>query len=119
MIIYSALLLFLRGIFSGLCGTPIQTASVIGIAKPDISRTNAIFNAGRQISISLGVALSSLLIGYGFKLNNLHPMQSITATMAYTIFHYAFFMIPIVALIGIIITLTIDNRYALAQLTKN
>lgn len=117
MIILGAVILFLRGIFSGLCGTPIQTASVIGMKRNDISCANTIFNAGRQVSISFGVALSSLLISYGFRANNFHISQSIMPIMTYPIFHYAFYMIPVVALIGILVTMTIDDRQIVANLT--
>lgn len=116
MMKWGLLILFLRGIFSGLCGTPIQTISVLDFAKKDLGQINTIFNASRQVSISLGVAISSLLIAYGFKANEMHPDQAITTAMAYPIFHYGFFLLPIVALIGIIVALTIDNQRILAIL---
>lgn len=105
-------ILFIRGIFSGLCGTPIQTASIIGFKKNEVSRASAIFNAGRQVSISLGVALSSMLIAYGFKSNGVDFIQPIKETGG-SVFYYAFAMIPLISIMGIIITLTIDNENVL------
>lgn len=62
-LIFALSLFFMRGIFSGLCGVPIQTLSIIDFDKADMGQINSIFNACRQIAISLGVALSSLLVG--------------------------------------------------------
>lgn len=110
MIFFGCTLLFMRGIFSGLCGTPIQTTSIIGFDKADVSRASAIFNAGRQVSISLGIALSSLLISYGFKSNGIaltHPIISSASRMA---FNDAFMCTSLIALLGIVITMCVDNK---------
>lgn len=107
--ILAMIILFMRGIFSGLCGVPIQASSVIDIDKKDVNKANAIFNIGRQISISLGIALSSLLISYGYKIN---------AHTTYQTFHYAFIMIPIVGLLGIITALMMDNCKILNKTKK-
>lgn len=118
MIFMGASILFVRGLFSGLCGTPIQTASIIGFAKNDVSRASAVFNAGRQISISLGIALSSLLIAYGFRSHGLditHPVSHPSKA----VFYYAFMMIPFVSLLGILVTMTIDNKKILARIARN
>ncbi len=118
MIFIGAFILFLRGIFSGLCGTPIQAMSLIGFNKNDVGRASAIFNAGRQISISLGVALSSLCIAYGFKLHGISMFQNI-ARVSHNVFYYAFIMIPLVAMIGIIITLFVNNKEVLFIVSRN
>lgn len=112
MILTGVIILFCRGIFSGLCGTPIQTASVIGFAKKDVGRANAIFNAGRQISISFGVALSSLLIAYGFKAHGTNIAHTDQVVML-NVFYYAFAMIPFISLMGIIFTLFVNDREVL------
>ncbi len=107
--LYGCILLFIRGIFSGLCGTPIQTISVIGFQKEDVSRVSALFNVGRQVSISLGVALSSLFIGYGFNLHNLHLNQT-TYKVGSSPFYYAFTLIFIIALIGLTFCSKLNSR---------
>ena len=70
---------------------------------------SALFNVGRQVSISLGVALSSLFIGYGFNLHNLYLNQT-----AYKVgsspFYYAFTLIFIVALIGMTFCSKLNSR---------
>ena len=95
--------------FSGLCGTPIQTTSIIDFKKEDVGRASAVFNAGRQISISFGIALTSLLITYGFKLNGLDVLQQ-TSQPGKAVFYYAFMLIPLVSFLGILITAQINNK---------
>lgn len=118
MISFGVTILFIRGIFSGLCGTPIQTASIIGFEKEDVSRASAIFNAGRQTSISLGIALSSLLITYGFNSNGLNVTHPII-NPSKAVFYYAFMLIPFVSLLGIFITLKVNNKKILALISQN
>lgn len=84
-------LFFLRGIFSGLCGVPIQTLSVIDFEKEAMGQVNSIFNACRQVAISLGVAVSSLLVALAGN---------------YTLGFFALFFI---ALAGVAITQTIKQ----------
>ncbi len=117
MIVLGAILLFLRGIFSGLCGTPIQASSIIGFSKNELSDINMLFNAGRQISISLGVALSSLLISYGFRVNHIISPSTATA-IGSPVFLYAFTAIPIILFIGIIVAAKIDNQKVLEIIAK-
>lgn len=117
MILIGCFILLIRGVFSGLCGTPIQTASIIGFKKEDIGRASAIFNAGRQIAISLGIALTSLLITYGFKLNGLDVLQE-TAQPGRAVFYYAFMLVPIVSFLGILMTAQINNKKIISLTTK-
>lgn len=118
MLVAGAIIFFMRGIFSGMCGPPIQTMSVVGFDKDELSRTSAIFNAGRQVSITLGIALSSLLISYGYKANKISPTLSINPILAHNIFQYAFFMIPLVAFIGILVAMTINTHSVRTQLAQ-
>jgi len=104
MIWVALILFFLRGIFSGLCGTPIQTLSVISFEKEQIGAVNTIFNACRQVSISFGVAISSGLMTAGMYLANLNQnTQLISASDSIKVFGFGFLVMPIVAMIGIAI----------------
>ncbi|OGT30770.1 MAG: hypothetical protein A3E87_07400 [Gammaproteobacteria bacterium RIFCSPHIGHO2_12_FULL_35_23] len=102
MLTFGSLLFFIRGIFSGLCGTPIQTLSVEGFKKNEINQINSIFNAGRQIAISLGVAISSILISLGIRLNNAQ-VSTIHFGQALKVFSLGFLAITLVAMLGVII----------------
>jgi EmrB/QacA subfamily drug resistance transporter len=101
----SGLLLFLvRGIFSGLCGTPIQTMGLTDFSKQQIGSVNTILNACRQVAISFGVGISSVLMGWGFKWAGLsNAAYAIPADKLLPVFGAGFAAIPVFALLGIII----------------
>lgn len=111
-------ILIVRGVFIGLCGPAIQTAGIIDFGKIKVSRVSALFIAGRQISISLGVCISSLLISYGLYQSQA-TLESIDPTTAYNIFHYAFYMLSIVAIMGLLISSTINNQAILRKIHSN
>ena len=102
---------FVRGIFSGLCGTPIQTLSVIGFDKNDIGSVSAIFNIFRQVSISFGVAISSLLIGIGLEgTSDWNTGETMNLHQSLSVFSYGFIAITVIALIGSMIAITIKPK---------
>lgn len=107
MLIVGIILFFIRGLFSGLCGTPIQTLSIVGFEKNEIGAVSSIFNTCRQVAISLGVAISSLLIAFGLHKTGLTGTENIMATQAGSVFIYGFLAIPVIAIMGIVVM----NRY--------
>lgn len=100
-IIFALVLFFLRGIFSGLCGTPIQTLGVIGFDKHRLSTANTIFNVFRQISISFGVAISSSLMALGMRFVKFDGSVFFSRQHIFAVFGPSFLIISIVALIGV------------------
>lgn len=108
MVFFGIAIFLFRGMFSGLCGAPIQTLSIINFSKNEIDEINSIFNICRQIAISLGIAISSLLISIGFKLTK--DRQFSTAIhQSYMIFGWGFLMISILALLGLYTTTLIKS----------
>jgi len=103
VLIFALILFFVRGLASGLCGTPIQTLSVIGFSKDDLPSVNTVFNACRQVSISFGVALSSVLVGLSLQTLNLKPDSLIPKEEVMHVFGFGFWILPIIALIGIVL----------------
>jgi len=103
LIVFGLILFFIRGLFSGLCGTPIQTLSVIPFDNRDIGTVNAVFNICRQLSISLGVALSSILIALGMHGLHWQHSQYMSFHRAIEAFGYGFVGITVIALLGTII----------------
>jgi EmrB/QacA subfamily drug resistance transporter len=118
IILIGSAILFIRGFFIGLCGTPIQTASIIGFKKEDIGRASALFNAGRQVSISFGIALTALLITYGFELNGLDVLQPVSQP-GKSIFYYAFILITVVSFLGILIATKMNNKKIIALISQH
>ena len=109
MILFGAGLFFIRGIFSGLCGTPIQTLSVTGFDKTLISQANSFFNIGRQVAISLGTAIFSILISIGFEFYGLETKLTNNNLSIQAAFQLGFWLIPVIAIIGIKITQKLDE----------
>lgn len=109
MILFGLILFYIRGLCSGLCGVPLQTLSVIKMSRDQIGPANSIFNASRQIAISLGVALSSIFIALGLKLNGLTGASSMASSQAFAVFGWAFLIVPTIAIIGILITCSLPS----------
>ncbi len=104
MILLGAILFFARGVFSGLCGTPIQTLSVMDCSQEKLGQANSLFNIGRQISISLGIAASSILLSYSLSMNNLIGVEDINPTQSINIFFINFIFITVIAFIAILVS---------------
>lgn len=102
------LIFFVRGLFSGMCGTPIQATSIIEFEKTELGKVNVLFNINRQISISVGIALSTIMIFYSRNITDV-DLYSLSGGIGYKAFIGVFIMVPITAILGIIITTKIDN----------
>ena len=114
MIIFGSLLFLIRGIFSGLCGTPIQTLSVVDFSKEEIGQVNSVFNACRQISISSGIACSSIFLSIGFQDREFSNKTITDINQAILIFTPGFTWISAVAIIGVLISYSLKSiRYSL------
>lgn len=110
MLIFGMLLFFIRGIFSGLCGTPIQTLSVIDFSSENLAQVNSIFNIGRQIGINLGIAISSIMISLGLAYVGLHNTNVIPPNLALTVFFLGFLIITIISCLGILFVQNLRNE---------
>lgn len=102
-ILCGLILFFTRGVFSGLCGTPIQTLSIIEFEKKQIATVNSIFNACRQISISLGIAVSSILISMSLKNSEAYTLLGMTKSQAFQTFGAGFIAITGLSVLGILV----------------
>ena len=106
--VLGASILLMRGFCSGLCGAPMQTISILEFKDEDISRASALFNIGRQLSISLGIALSALLMAYGYRLHQI-DMSDLALVIPKAVFYPAFSLVAVVPLVGIITALKINR----------
>lgn len=119
MIAFGLSLFFVRGLFSGLCGSPIQTLSIIHVNKTQLGQVNSMFNASRQIAISLGIALSSVIMSVGLKHNRILPGSGMNYATAVHVFGPGFMLITAVALLGIGITsMSLRHAYPLSSPSK-
>ena len=107
--VLGASILLLRGFCSGLCGAPMQTISILEFKNEDISRASALFNIGRQLSISLGIALSALLMAYGYRLYQI-DMHDLALMVPKAVFYPAFGLLVTVPVLGIVTALKIQHQ---------
>lgn len=107
MLVTALILFFVRGMFDGLCGTPIQTLSILCFEKHQIADINTIFNAFREISISVGVAISSGLLAVGMGYAKISLDSQINAQNAEQVFGLGFLILPVIAFIGVAVVATL------------
>jgi hypothetical protein len=106
------LIMLLRGFSFAYVLVSLQTATFATIGQMDMGRASSIFNSGRQLGASFGVALlatvlSSRLDHYGAELGDVA-----TRNDALLAFHEAFVAAAGLALLGLILAFFIDDRQA-------
>lgn len=109
---FVATLMLSRGLCSGCVGPPLHSISLYdaGSNKADLGRMGSIFNIGRQLSISLGVCVSTLIVNitnFFLKFDYLH--HTLTHAGAIKLFGGSIIAISIFSLMGAFITFRIDN----------
>ncbi len=102
-------ILFIRGLFSGLCGAPMQTIGILGFAATEVSRVAAVYNIIRQLSISLGIALSSLLLSFAIRDSGIHDFR-LLADYDKTVFYGAFLLVSLSVFLGAYVASRLDNQ---------
>ena len=112
------LIMLARGASFALAFLPLQAATFATIRPQDTGRASAIFNSGRQLAASFGVALlatvlTTRLAYHGSTLGGA-PGTTHGALLA---FHDAFFVAGILAIFGIVASLLIDDKRAASTMT--
>ncbi|WGL60079.1 DHA2 family efflux MFS transporter permease subunit [Pigmentibacter sp. JX0631] len=113
---FAACLLWVRGLVLGLINAPIQASVLFNIKKEDAGRASSLFNAGRQIAISFGVALSSLVLASGFREFNISSTDIMLNKSSLPIFERVFILLSAISFLAVFITLTISNKQILEKL---
>jgi EmrB/QacA subfamily drug resistance transporter len=106
------LILLARGWSFALTLVPLQAATFATIGPADTGRASAVFNANRQVAASLGVALlatvlTSRLTHYGAALGS-----PVTRDGALLGFHDAFIAAAALAVLGVFLSLLLDDKEA-------
>ena len=117
-VLYASILLWVRGLLIGFANGPIQASALFDIHKNDTGRASSVFNAGRQVAISIGVALSSLILASGFREMNINSNFILSNSNALPIFERAFNILALISFMGVIIALTINNKRVLEIISK-
>lgn len=114
--LFGCLIMFFRGLFSGICGIPLQLISILGFKNRQISQATAVNNAVRQVAITLGIALASFMISYGIKTQ--HALLT-HGLLLRSVFYGAFNLIFVSAIIGMALSYFIDSKKALTLTGKD
>jgi hypothetical protein len=120
-IIPACIIMLARGLFSGWVGTPLHTISMFdsNISKKDIGRIGSMFNIARQLSISLGVGISAVLIGvtngfYKFNYTN----QVLGYCNSVKLFCIGILSVSIFCLIGAYFAFKLNNQKIIQVLIR-
>lgn len=105
-----------RGVSFGLTLVPLQAATFATIRPQDTGRASAIFNSGRQIAASFGVALIATVLTNRMTHHGAQMGNPATTGGALLAFHDAFFVAGILAIVGIAASFIIRDEDALSTM---
>jgi EmrB/QacA subfamily drug resistance transporter len=97
-------LLFVRGLALGLAMLPLQTTTFAAISFADTGRASALFNTGRQVAASLGVAILATVLVVQ---HTLAPTDQLRG------FHDAFIAGTVLSVLAVVASLLIRDADAL------
>jgi EmrB/QacA subfamily drug resistance transporter len=105
-------IMLFRGWSFALTLIPLQTATFATIASEDTGRASAIFNSGRQVGASFGVALLATVLANRLSFHDAQLGNPVTQHGAVLAFHDAFFVASLLGVAGVAASLLIDDRAA-------
>lgn len=106
------LIMIVRGASFALAFLPLQAATFATIRPQDTGRASAIFNSGRQLAASFGVALLATALTNRLAHHGAALGDAATKHGALLAFHDAFFIAGVLAIFGIVAALLIDDKRA-------
>lgn len=112
------LIMLARGWSFALTLIPLQTATFATISLPDMGRASGIFNAGRQVAASFGVALLATVLSNRMGAHNTALGDPTTRDAALTAFHEAFIVAAALSVLGIFASLLIDDKEAAPSMAR-
>jgi EmrB/QacA subfamily drug resistance transporter len=115
-LILSNCILWLRGLSIGLINGPLQACIMFDLSKSETAKGSAILNIVRQLGISLGVALSCLILAVQMRNTTFIKPTIIQTLLPIQTFKVTFTIFSGIAILAAIIALTIDNERILKKL---
>ncbi|HEX5940338.1 MAG TPA: DHA2 family efflux MFS transporter permease subunit [Dehalococcoidia bacterium] len=112
------LIQFLRGCGFALTLIPLQAATFATISPEDTGRATAIFNTGRQVAASFGVALLATILAGRLTANDAVLGDPSTAAATVEAFHEAFFAAAVLALVGLAACFLINDKDAASTMVR-
>ncbi len=111
-------LMFMRGWSFALILVPLQAATFATIRLQDTGRASAVFNAGRQVAASFGVALLATVLTNRMTAHDAVLGNPATRDGALLAFHDAFIVAALLALLGMTAALLVSDREAAASMRR-
>ncbi|MPZ22670.1 MAG: DHA2 family efflux MFS transporter permease subunit [Dehalococcoidia bacterium] len=111
------LIMLIRGCGFGLCLVALQAATFATISSRDTGRATAVYATGRQVAASVGVAILATVLASRLGAHGAELGDALTSAGATQAFQEAFFAASLVALVGLVATLLIDDREASISMT--
>src|SRR3989304_4290328 len=111
-------LMFMRGWSFALILVPLQAATFATIRLQDTGRASAVFNAGRQVAASFGVALLATVLTNRMTAHDAVLGNPATREGALLAFHDAFIVAALLALLGMTAALLVSDRAAAASMRR-
>lgn len=118
-ILLANIILWARGASIGLVNGPIQACAMFDLEKDDTSKGSAIFNIIRQIGISLGIALSCMILAIQFRGTTTTSSNLSSHMNTLPAFQFTFILFASIALCGALFTTSVNNKRILAKLKNN
>jgi hypothetical protein len=108
--------MLVRGWTFGFLLVPLQAATFATIKEEDTGRASAVFNAGRQVAASLGVALLATVLIGGLGARDAVLGDVATAEGALLAFREAFIVAAAATALGLAAALFVSDRLAAATM---
>lgn len=112
------LIQLLRGCGFALTLIPLQAATFATISPADTGRATAIFNTGRQVAASFGVALLATVLSSRLTANDAVLGDPTTVGGTIDAFHEAFIASAVLSVIGLAACFLIDDKEAASTMVK-
>lgn len=106
--------MFLRGLSFGMLIIPMQAATFATISPEATGRASSIFNVGRQVAASLGVAVLATALTNRLDYHNAALGDAATRAGALSAFQDAFLFATALSFLGVLACLLIDDERAAA-----
>ena len=109
-----AALIFLEGAASVIIQTPNVIAIFCEVPSSLKSDGSALYTLGKQLSASMGVALSTMMLSLGMSWHGIDNLLDAPAHDVMPLFHYTFYVLGAIPLAALVICLFFDNKRALS-----
>ena len=110
------LIMLARGVSFGVTLVPLQAATFATIRSQDTGRASAIFNSGRQVASSFGVALIATALTNRMTHHAAQMGNPATRGAAVLAFHDAFFVAGVLAIVGVLVAFVVRDRDAISTM---